>query len=517
MNRWQAVSDSGVALSFKRCKGGYFSSDEEYALRLQGKMSQATFSGKNLFDISKVAPLVPDMSNNLSNDGASLYVTPTSGSSGISSVKLSELAPLLKVGEAYTLSAASTGTKKSIVLSVSQTSWQFGSTRTITQNDLDSVVIWYANGDANPSFTAVISNIQIEYGTEATVYEPYVGGMISPSPDYPQQIKPVELGTKIKVYSENLLDGDGFANDAVSYSPAATKNSLSKTLSFPAGALGKYKINTGLFEESTQYTFIFRGYNTGCVNGFYYSNLLIRYTDGTSQYIQPFVTEAERKITSITVSAQGKTVAYLECINQGYSTVLWYEECGIFKGKTAEENFVPYNGSEAVVPVDLFPNDIWYPGSGKLKRNTAVYILTGDEAWTQFQGKPVYSLLVSDADFYGGIRCTHFNNVNYVQNRDDVTYGCFHNPASKYIYFRSAPHTTIEQWTDFLKEKFNSGYPIRIAYPLEHPYTDQIMPQPIAATAGDLNVTQISSGTQGTLYGTVLVLNDQISERKEAS
>lgn len=51
-----------------------------------------------------------------------------------------------------------------------------------------------------------ISNIliQIEKGSEATSYEPYVGGKPSPSPDYPQEIKRV-VNPTVKVTNEDGL------------------------------------------------------------------------------------------------------------------------------------------------------------------------------------------------------------------------------------------------------------------------------------------------------------------------
>lgn len=51
-----------------------------------------------------------------------------------------------------------------------------------------------------------ISNIlvQIEQGSEATSYEPYTGGIPSPSPDYPQEIKSV-MNPTIKLLGSNIL------------------------------------------------------------------------------------------------------------------------------------------------------------------------------------------------------------------------------------------------------------------------------------------------------------------------
>ena len=45
----------------------------------------------------------------------------------------------------------------------------------------------------------------LEKGSEATSYEPYTGGIPSPNPDYPQEIKSV-VNPTIKVYGKNLLE-----------------------------------------------------------------------------------------------------------------------------------------------------------------------------------------------------------------------------------------------------------------------------------------------------------------------
>ena len=56
--------------------------------------------------------------------------------------------------------------------------------------------------------TISYKNIQIEKGSESTTYEPYTGGIPSPNPDYPQEIKSV-VNPTVKVCGKNLYpDGD---------------------------------------------------------------------------------------------------------------------------------------------------------------------------------------------------------------------------------------------------------------------------------------------------------------------
>ena len=136
--------------------------------------------GKNLFDVS-VIPLLSgeqssgtvfrDSSGNISvkasasSGGTAVYVGGTPGY-----MLLKDCAPNLRVGGTYTLSFDTTGTQKIIYLSVSARSWNEGTSITITQDDLDSRVYFYASG---VSTSATISKFQIEEGSTATTYAPY--------------------------------------------------------------------------------------------------------------------------------------------------------------------------------------------------------------------------------------------------------------------------------------------------------------------------------------------------------
>lgn len=51
---------------------------------------------------------------------------------------------------------------------------------------------------------AVNDELQVELGTEPTTYEPYTGGIPSPNPDYPQEIKSV-VNPTVKVCGKNLF------------------------------------------------------------------------------------------------------------------------------------------------------------------------------------------------------------------------------------------------------------------------------------------------------------------------
>lgn len=74
------------------------------------------------------------------------------------------------------------------------------------KTESDIIKITYGTGGGG---IIVVSEFQIEKGSEPTTYEPYTGGQPSPSPDYPQEIKSV-VNPTIKICGKNLFDSKKF-------------------------------------------------------------------------------------------------------------------------------------------------------------------------------------------------------------------------------------------------------------------------------------------------------------------
>lgn len=169
---------------------------------LEGKTEQFSTTGKQLFNISKVKTQWYNEKGLKNNGDGTLTVSTSSGDStvtGSSPNNLSDYCPTLQVGDEVYLKATSTGSQKIIYLVGANTTWAFGTKRTITQAMLDSKVYWYASGI---NTTETISDIMCS--TELTDYEPYTGGIPSPSPTYPQEIKNVEGTIQIKKVNKNI-------------------------------------------------------------------------------------------------------------------------------------------------------------------------------------------------------------------------------------------------------------------------------------------------------------------------
>ena len=68
-----------------------------------------------------------------------------------------------------------------------------------------------------------ITNIQIESGSTPTTYEPYVGGIPAPSPDYPQDVNVVTGEQTIGIHGKNLFD----TYSTTVYAPSGTYGDVS--------------------------------------------------------------------------------------------------------------------------------------------------------------------------------------------------------------------------------------------------------------------------------------------------
>lgn len=84
--------------------------------------------------------------------------------------KLKEFAPCLEVGKTYVLYFSTTASNKFLWLTTAKSVWEIGRTRTITEDDLNSNVIFY--GEVGK--THILSKFLIIEGTEIKPYVPYL-------------------------------------------------------------------------------------------------------------------------------------------------------------------------------------------------------------------------------------------------------------------------------------------------------------------------------------------------------
>ncbi len=172
-------------------------------MKVFGWSKQETTKGKNLFDFSR---LVSDGVNVMDYDNQTITIPARTNNTGYNQT-LRDLCPGITPGT-YVLSVKRSNPESgngSYFLEAGL-DFTFNTPTELTDALLDNHIAWYNNSDSKNE--NVISEIQIEIGTEATDYEPYTGGQPSPSPDYPQQI--VSAGANreicIEVRGKNLVN-----------------------------------------------------------------------------------------------------------------------------------------------------------------------------------------------------------------------------------------------------------------------------------------------------------------------
>ena len=90
-------------------------------------------------------------------------------------------------------------------------------------HEKNSTVSFYTRGNITEGLSVTISNIMLEEGSTAHDFEPYTGGIPSPNPDYPQEIKSV-VNPTVKVRGKNLLNYNAWKGTPITRGTAIYEN-----------------------------------------------------------------------------------------------------------------------------------------------------------------------------------------------------------------------------------------------------------------------------------------------------
>lgn len=198
------------------------------------------------------------------------------------------------------------------------------SSKTITS------IYFTCGGSAGTTETHYIKDLIFSYSD--VPYEPYYEGLRNTAV------------TEIKSVGANLFGGKALADKLVELSNA-TKDEVTGIVSYPANSVSGDTFYTN-FKPNTQYTFIFYGRNTSST--LKTCNMKVDYTDGTASNAFRFVSDENSYI--IYTSTAGKTINRLYGSQQGGTTTLYYDKCGIFEGVLTEADFKPYTETSLAIP-----------------------------------------------------------------------------------------------------------------------------------------------------------------------
>lgn len=169
--------------------------------KIYGNSEQVQYSGKNLLNKELF------VSTNLGNweveqiENGIRVTHKNNYSSGVPTVTVQ-----LKPNTTYTYSQKQM-TGFSIIEDGGSIKYPSTGKATLTTGNLGTITITIVVAE---NTTAEFTYMQLEEGSTATSYEPYVGGTASPNPDYPQEITNVTGDVEVKVQNKNLIN---FSNE----------------------------------------------------------------------------------------------------------------------------------------------------------------------------------------------------------------------------------------------------------------------------------------------------------------
>lgn len=158
-------------------------------IEIEGATEQVTTTGKNLFDIYKLAEIASNYYA-VENGNIKVIMSYNEAWSNVPAFITLDAGTYYLSGD-ETLEIRKASDNSTLILGVGSFT-------------LDQATEIKIKVGAGRSAYPVVVKAQIEKGSTATAYEPYTGGKPSPSPDFPQEIKVVENPT-IKILGKHLM------------------------------------------------------------------------------------------------------------------------------------------------------------------------------------------------------------------------------------------------------------------------------------------------------------------------
>lgn len=456
-------------------------------MMLYGKSEQATTNGAQLLDVetaytdSDVAEIngnkiifasiqtsSPDLKRNYGNIEAGTYTVSAKPCLGATSVRIEIYIDGIKKADSFD----SKSPMKTFNIESGNLSIKTFSTK--PENSVDTV---YGG----------VADLIMCKGDTACAWEPYTGGVPSPNPDYPQEIKAVE-NPEVKIYGKNLLNYTSFP-DSATLSGITIKNNNDG--SFTVSGVKERQGGVNLQGKKCvipKGTYVMSGF----LNELYIVISFIK--NGVIQYLQktskPFTFDEDTEITpyiqanddykneTVTIYPQiekGSTNTSYEPYKKEQTSTLPYVLNAIPVG--SGNNYMDDTGQKWVSDEVDFERGVYvqrvgtYSFSGnEILKNSATYPAGGN--YTEETIRYQYNQL-NDASgsTQSDVVCTHFVNGKYKTN-----VACAYN-GMVFLFVPSAKFPTANDFANFLKEQKEKSVPVKINYilktPIETPLTQE--------------------------------------------
>lgn len=213
-------------------------------MQLKGQTSQTTYTGKNLFPRITFSQTINGVTITASE--GTITIKGTATGSGVNHPIWGAWASstTLFTLPAGTYTASGIGTRQqspriNIVTNGTTSIFVTNTTQTLeTNTNVTGIFVWVNAGTT----VDTTFKYQIEKGSTATSYEPYVGGTASPNPSYPQNVNVITGNTSVKISNKNLIEDETFVQGAFNES-TGTKRISCRNISLKANTTYTFSSN----------------------------------------------------------------------------------------------------------------------------------------------------------------------------------------------------------------------------------------------------------------------------------
>lgn len=441
------LSGEGSSFTLNGTVGGNAISN----VQLKGDTTQQTYSGKNL-----CSSAVRQSNNALRFFCETNKLTKTFSLSVDSTVTLSGVSLNIYYGSSnqFSVGTADFVEGERLEVTFTMTDEQYAQ---VTSGNGTYMQFYKTNG-----FTdfGTPQNAQIENNSSVTAFEPYVGGIPAPNPDYPQLVQVVTGDQTIDIYNKNLWGMSSI-----------TATSGSVTISGP-DSTGEYSLTWGgaftaelssvmNLNSSSYYAISFK-HKGAAISLQRVGGAVMVTTDDDSDY------------TTYSFVLSGETELNFELIRRGLTTgvTAYVKEFQVEIGSTAtpyqtHQSYEVDLGSIELCKLGTYQDYIYKSGSDwYIHKATSKITYDGSENWSyQSSNTRCYIATPSGADPGNDYAyCTHFVRGSTVSLNNTFSIGVTN------TYFRSTSITTSESnWTTWLTSNNITMY-----YALSTPTDTQI-------------------------------------------
>lgn len=265
---------------------------------------------------------------------------------------------------------------------------------------------WFGYNASTADETTGIFNdytlrISVKKGTTISGYEPYVGGIASPNPSYPQPIQVVTGEQTVEIVGKNLFDKDK-ALDNYFYTTTGSKSTYSK-----AQFCNNEFVSTG-----DKITMSFSAAHDKQSGSNIEANVRIVQYDASGNFISRLMS----RTNGHTFTLDANTKSFILCVDNGSDA--WFDDLQVEYGSTAT-SYAPY--SKQTLPLDLGSIELCKLGTYQ------DYIYKDGDTWKVHKatGKVVLSS-IRWYDYANSLKRTDVNPIAdmlYVQNNQQVGVG----------------------------------------------------------------------------------------------